>query len=172
MKISSLAVPLMILTIILFGIYKNVNIYSVFLDGSMDGLKTAVGIIPPILGIFIAINMFRASGGLEIVTSFLRPFTNFLKFPEQMLPFAVLRPISGGGSLAMATDLFKEYGTDSFIGRAVSILMGSTETTFYAITVYFGAVGIKNVRHTLKAALIADVFGMFLCVWVCRMFFT
>ena len=117
MKISSLAVPIMMLIIIAHGVFKNVSVYSAFLEGSFEGLKTAVGIIGPILAIFIAINMFRASGALTVVINLLKPVTNFLKIPEEMLPFAVLRPISGGGSLAMATDIFKKYGCDSFVGR-------------------------------------------------------
>lgn len=171
MKIASFAVPAMMLLIILYGLYKNVNIYSVFLDGCKDGLKTAFNIIAPMLGIFVAINMFKASGALNIITDFLRPVTNALKFPEEMLPFALMRPVSGSGSLAMATELFKQYGADSFIGRCVSVLMGSSETTFYAITVYFGAIGIKNTRHTLKTSLLADVFAMFLSIAICRIFF-
>ena len=168
MKISSFAVPIMMLIIIAHGVFKNVSVYSAFLEGSFEGLKTAVGI----LAIFIAINMFRASGALTVVINLLKPVTNFLKIPEEMLPFAVLRPISGGGSLAMATDIFKKYGCDSFVGRVVSVLMGSTETTFYAISVYFGSIGIKNTRHTVKAALMADVFALFICLFVCRLIFT
>ena len=172
MKISSFAVPIMMLIIIAHGVFKNVSVYSAFLEGSLEGLKTAVGIIGPILAIFIAINMFRASGALTVVINLLKPVTNFLKIPEEMLPFAVLRPISGGGSLAMATDIFKKYGCDSFVGRVVSVLMGSTETTFYAISVYFGSIGIKNTRHTVKAALMADVFALFISLFVCRLMFT
>ena len=123
------------------------------------------------VSIFIAVSMFKASGALLYITNFLSPITNLLSIPAQIVPFALTRPISGSGSLAMATDLFKTYGTDSFIGRVISVVMGSSETTFYAITVYFGYIGIKNTRHTLKCALLSDLFAFILSIFVCRYFF-
>ena len=97
--------------------------------------------------------------------------TDFLHFPPEIVPFALMRPMSGGGSLALATDLFHQHGTDSLIGRAVSVMMGSTETTFYTLAVYFGAVAVKNTRYTVKCALLADIAGILLSVWVCRFVF-
>ena len=171
MSISTFAVPLVILFILAYGLVKRVNIYTLFLEGCAEGLKTVVSIIAPLVAIFVAIGMFRESGGLNLITTLAKPITNLFGFPEELLPFAALRPISGSGSLALATDLFKQYGTDSFAGRCASVLMGSTETTLYAIAVYFGAIGIKNTKYTLKAALLADLFGMIVSVMVCRFFF-
>lgn len=169
--VSSLAVPLAIFGIISFGLVKNTNVYSSFLDGAGEGLRIGVGIIPPVLGLLVAIGMFRASGALDLVIYALKPVTNFLGIPSEIVPFAVMRPVSGSGSLAMATDIFKNYGTDSLSGRAVAVMMGSTETTFYTLAVYFGATKATNTRHTLKCALAGDVVSMILSVWICRWFF-
>ncbi len=169
--VSAFAVPAILFLILTYGIYKKVHIYECFMEGATDGIKIVFDIFAPILGILVAINMFRASGALEILTSAFAPIAERIHFPTEMLPFAILRPISGGGSLALATDIFKTYGTDSFVGRATSTLMGSTETTFYTLTVYFGAIGIKNIKYSLKCALFADLVGMFVSVWVCYLIF-
>ena len=129
------------------------------------------GVFPSLFAIFIAISVFRASGLVEFLTNLLSPVCSALNFPSELLPFALLRPVSGSGSLAMASDIFTSYGADSFAGRCASVMMGSTETTFYTIAVYFGASGTKNIRHTLKCALLADAFGMIMSVIVCRWYF-
>ncbi|MBQ6998347.1 MAG: spore maturation protein [Clostridia bacterium] len=169
--ISVYAVPVSIAGILIFGLLKNINVYSVFLDGAKEGLKIGVGIIPPILGLLAALGMFRASGALELIINSIRPLTDFFKIPPEIVPFALMRPVSGGASLAMATDIFQNYGVDSFAGRAAAVMMGSTETTFYTLAVYFGATKASNTRHTLRCALTADVVGIILSVWVCRCFF-
>ncbi len=169
--ISVYAVPVSIAGIIIFGLLKNINVYSAFLDGAKEGLKIGVGIIPPILGLLAALGMLRASGALELIISAIRPLTDFLKIPPELVPFAIMRPVSGGASLAMATDIFQNCGVDSFAGRAAAVMMGSTETTFYTLAVYFGATSASNTRHTLRCALTADVVGIILSVWVCRCFF-
>lgn len=165
--ISSFAMPAMVCLILVWGLRSGTEVYSCFLEGATDGLKIGFQILPPIIGLLVAIGMFRASGALDLVTFALKPITDFLHFPPEVVPFALLRPMSGGGSLALATDLFRTHGTDSFIGRAVSVMMGSTETTFYTLAVYFGAVGITQTRHTVKCALLADLTGIFLSIWVC-----
>lgn len=169
--VSVFAVPAVIAGIIIFGLLKNINVYSAFLEGAKEGLHIGVGIIPPILGLLAAIGMFRASGALELIISTIRPLTDFVKIPPEIVPFALMRPVSGGASLAMATDIFQTYGTDSLVGRAAAVMMGSTETTFYTLAVYFGATKASDTRHTLKCALTADVIGIVLSVWVCRWFF-
>lgn len=169
--ISDYAVPFFMSSILLFGMIKNVNVYSVFLAGAKEGLKIGAGIIPPILALLVALNMFRASGAMDVLIKIISPVTDFLKIPSEILPFALMRPVSGGASLAMATDIFKNYGTDSLVGRIVSVMMGSTETTFYTLAVYFGVSKASDTRHTLKCALTADVVGIVLSVWVCRLFF-
>ena len=169
--ISASAVPLTVFAIVTFGIFKGVNVYTVFLEGVKDGLKISVGIVAPILALLMALGMFRASGAMEAVIKLISPITNILNIPSEIVPFAIMRPVSGGASLAMATDIFQNYGTDSLIGRAVSVMMGSTETTFYTLAVYFGCVKVSDTRHTLKCALISDVLGIVLSVWVCRLMF-
>lgn len=169
--ISVFAVPIAIAGIIIFGLLKNVNVYSAFLEGAKEGLNIGIGIIPPVLGLLAALGMFRASGALELIICAIRPLTDFLKIPPELVPFALMRPVSGGASLAMATDIFQNYGTDSLVGRATAVMMGSTETTFYTLAVYFGATKASDTRHTLKCALTADVVGIVLSVWICRWFF-
>ena len=169
--ISDYAVPISIVAVIVWGILNKVNVYSEFLDGAKEGLKIGVGIIPPVVGLLAAIGMFRASGAMDFLIWLIKPVTDFLKIPSEIVPFALMRPVSGSGSLAMAADIFKNFGTDSLSGRAVSVMMGSTETTFYTLAVYFGASKAVNTRHTLKCALAADTVGIILSVWVCRWFF-
>lgn len=171
-KISAMCVPMMMFFIIVYALCKRVNVYEAFIDGAKDGVKTVFSIFAPILAILVAVNMFKKSGAMDILTAVITPFARRISFPPEMVPFALLRPVSGSGSLALATDIFKTYGTDSFVGRAVSTLMGSTETTFYTLSVYFGAVKISDMRHSVKCALIADIVGIFVSVAVCRLIFS
>ena len=162
--ISNLVVPLTIFLILIFGYAKRIEVYDAFIDGAATGIKTAFNIMAPLIGLMVAINMFRASGALDILTSFISPVTNRLGVPNDVIPLALLRPVSGSASLAMVTDIFENFGPDSLQGRIASIMMGSTETTFYTIAVYFGCVGVKNVRYTVFAALCADFTGMALSI--------
>lgn len=161
----------MICAIIIWGYFKKINAHSAFTDGVIIGAKSVVSIFPSLFALFIAVSVFRASGLTDFLADFLSPVCRFLHFPPELLPFAMLRPISGSGSLAMASDIFSVYGPDSRIGRIASIMMGSTETTFYTIAVYFGASGTKNIRHALKCALLADFFSMIMSIIVCRWYF-
>lgn len=169
--ISVGVMPFMILSIIGYGLHKKVSVYDCFTEGAKSGIETIVKIMPPLVALLIAIGMFRESGAFNIILSFISPITNFLKIPSEVMPLALMRPISGSGSLAIVSDIIGKYGPDSIIGRIASVMMGSTETTFYTIAVYFGAVSIKNVRHSVKASLISDVAGLIASVWVCNMFF-
>ena len=156
----------MIVSIVAFGLFKGDNVYDSFVQGAKLGLNSTVQIMPSLVGLMVAISMFRASGALEILSGLLSPLTSLIEMPSEVLPLALLRPVSGSGSIAIVNDIFKNYGPDSIPGKSASVMMGSTETTFYTVAVYFGAVGIKKVRHTLKAALIADFTGMILAVLV------
>lgn len=169
--ISLLAVPAMFFTIIVFGLVRHVKVYDCFIEGAADGLKTVVRIIPPIIGLMVAVAMLRASGALDIIGHLLRPITSLIGMSDDLLPLALLRPVSGGGSIGILTDLVNRFGPDTLVGRTASVMMGSTETTFYTLTVYFGSVGIKNTRHALPSALFADMAGIVASVVVCRMFF-
>ncbi len=159
-----LCVPSIILIIIVSGFCGKVRIYDAFMDGAKEGLVTVFKIFPALVGLIVSVGMLRASGTLEIITSFLKPVTSLINMPSEVVPLALMRPVSGSGALAVITDIFENYGPDSFIGRCASVMMGSTETTFYTIAVYYGSVGINKVRHTIKSALIADFTGMVLAV--------
>lgn len=163
--ISVLAIPVMIAGIVAYGLVKKINVYDSFVDGAKDGLENMLQIIAPLVGLMVAITMFRASGALNILAYILKPVTDFLHMPSAVLPLALLRPVSGSGSVAIVNDIFATCGPDSIEGRIASVMMGSTETTFYTVAVYFGSVGIKQLRHTVKSALIADCTGMLLAVF-------
>ncbi len=167
--ISAFAMPLFIAIFITAGLVKRVGVYDCFTEGAKEGVQSMLGIIAPLVGLMVAINMLRESGALELIARLLSPVLNFVGIPSEVLPLALLRPISGSASLAIVTDLFRISGPDSLAGKIASVMMGSTETTFYTIAVYFGAVGIKNTRHTLPAALSADVTGIVLSAIVARL---
>jgi len=171
MNMSDFAIPAIVGFVLLFGLLRRCEVYSSFTFGAEEGLKTAVKIIPQLVGLLVAIKVFSASGAMGYLVNLLKPVAKIIHFPAEALPFALLRPVSGSGSLAMATDLFGKYGPDSFVGRVISVMMGSTETTFYTVAVYFGAVGVRNVRHTLICALLADLVSMVLSVLVCSVLF-
>ncbi len=169
--VSILTIPLMILVFLSWGFAKKVKVYEVFVEGAKDGFNTAVRIIPYLVAMLFAIAIFRASGAMEVLTSVLAPVTNLIGMPAETLPMALLRPLSGSGSLGLMTELMKTHGPDSFIGVLVSTMYGSSETTFYVLAVYFGSVNIKNTRHAVPAGLIADLFGMLGAVLICRILF-
>lgn len=154
------AIPVMIGAFVLLGMVRRVNVYDCFVEGAKDGLSSMVNIIVPLIGLLVAISMFRASGALSLLAQALSPLLHKIGLTEEVLPLALLRPVSGSASVAVVTDILKNCGPDSLSGRMASIMMGSTETTFYTVAVYFGAVGIKRVRHTLAAALLADLTGI------------
>ncbi len=166
--ISVFAMPVFIAVFIVFGLIKRVGVYDCFTEGAKEGVQSMLGIIAPLVGLMVAINMFRASGALEIIANALSPVLTFLGMPAEVLSLALLRPISGSASLAIVTDLFKTSGPDSVAGKIASVMMGSTETTFYTIAVYFGSVGIKKTRHTTAAALSADLTGIVLSAVIAR----
>ena len=170
-KIGEYLVPMIILCIVAYGALKKTDVYGAFTRGAVAGLKTVCAIFPTMLALFIAIGAMRSSGLIELISDWARPVTNSIGFPSPLVPFVILRPVSGSGSLAFASDIFSAYGPDSFAGRAVSIMMGSTETTFYTTAVYFAASGTKNIRHTIKCALVADFFSMVVSLIVCRLYY-
>lgn len=157
--ISLLLIPMMVSGIIVYGLFKKVDIYSSFIKGAKDGINSAINIFPFTVSMVFAVNIFLHSGLLEAAFSGL---SNLLgpMIPTSIFPMALLRPISGSASQVIMTDIFLNFGPDSFIGRLASVLQGSTDTTFYVITLYFGSIGIKKIRYALKAGLSADVVGI------------
>lgn len=170
-NLSAYAIPTILLIILTAGMYKEIKVYDIFVEGAKEGISTVLRIIPPLVGLMVAVGVFRASGALDLVVFAVKPVTDFLRIPSETVPLVFLRPISGSASLALVSDLLKTYGPDSFIGRLASTLMGSTETIFYTLAVYFGSVGIKNIRFTLIAALIADLASVIAAVWICSVVF-
>ena len=169
--VAIFAVPLILLVFLGWGVFKKVKVYEVFVEGAKDGFNTAIRIIPYLVAMLMAIGVFRASGAMDFVTGLLAPITNLIGMPAETLPMAIMRPLSGSGSLGIMTELMKTHGPDSFIGVLASTMYGSSETTFYVLAVYFGSVNIKNTRHALPAGLIADAFGMLAAVAICRILF-
>lgn len=167
-KISSFILPAMIFIIVGAALKKKVDIYSGFSLGVKEAMDTIINIFPAVTALMVGIGMLRASGLLDFICDFLSPLLNFFKIPKEVFPLAILRPLSGSGGIAMLTDIIKNYGPDSLAGITASVICGSTETTFYTIAVYFGAVGITNTRHTVKAALIADFVGIITGILISR----
>ena len=153
-------IPVLILFILVYGTYKRVPTYETFVEGGKEGIKITFSIIPFLIGMMVAISIFRASGAMDAVISLIKPVLNVLGVPSEVVPLALIRPISGNASLGMASDLISSYGPDSFIGRVASTIQGSTDTTLYVLTVYFGAVGIRRMGDALKVGLWADLVGI------------
>ena len=168
--ISAYSVPCFIFIFLIYGFAKKTDVYASFTSGAKSGLESAFNIIPSLIGLMTAISMFRESGCLELISRAAAPLTNLIHMPSELVPLGLLRPVSGSASLAVVTDIFKNFGPDSVQGRIASIMMGSTETRFYTVAVYFGSAGIKNVRHTLFAALAADLTGILMSVFLVQFF--
>jgi spore maturation protein B len=169
--ISIIAIPLMIAVFLGWGFVKKVKVYEVFVEGAKDGFHTAVRIIPYLVAMLFAIGIFRASGAMDVLVSIIVPVTNLIGMPPDTLPMALMRPLSGSGSLGIMTELMKVHGPDTFVGVLASTLYGSSETTFYILAVYFGSVNIKNIRHAVPVGLLADLAGMLAAVFICRILF-
>ena len=155
--ISIWAIPVVVAAVSLYAIIKKVPVYSVFTEGAKEGFSTAVMIIPYLTAMLCAIGMFRASGGMDWLCGLLDPITSLIGIPGEVLPMGIMRSFSGGGAEGMMVDLMTKYGTQSQIGRIASVALGSTETTFYVVAVYFGSVGVSNTRHAIAAGLLGDL---------------
>lgn len=169
--ISIWAIPVMVAFIPLYAFYKKVPVYESFIDGAKGGFQTAVNIIPHLVGMMVAISVFRASGAMDILLGWVRPVFEWLHVPAEVFPLVLLRPITGSGSLAFTADLMHQFGPDSLIGRIASTVQGSTDTTLYVLTVYFGAVGIRKTRYALKVGLLSDVIGFAAAIIICLIVF-
>ena len=170
--ISSCIFLLFVIGIPLFGIYKKLNVFDVFVEGGKEGFEVVVNIVPYLVGMLVAIGMLRASGFFDSLTTFLAPLFNWLGIPAEIIPLALIRPFSGSASNGIMAELIHLHGGDSFIAKLSATMMGSTETTFFVVAVYFGAVGVRRTRYDIHAGLIADLVGILAAVIVCRWFFT
>lgn len=171
MNVSTYVIPIFVLIIVFYGIYKKVNIYECFLDGVVDGLKTVVNIIPALVAMIFAVNIFLSSDFIDFLLKGVGWVFDAINIPKEILPMALLRPISGTASLAIMSDIFVNYGPDSFIGRLASTLQGCTDTTVYVLALYFSSVKITKIRHSLYTGLFADFVGITASFIIVKLFF-
>jgi spore maturation protein B len=169
--VSLLSIPFLLSAIPLFATLRRVKVYEEFVDGAKEGFDVAIRIIPYLVAMLVAVGMFRAAGGIDMLSHVLSPVLNKLGFPTDLLPMVLVRPLSGSGSLGFFTELVKQFGPDSLIARMAGTIYGSTETTFYVLAVYFGSVAIKRTRHALLAGLTADFVSVVVAVTVCKIMF-
>ncbi|MDD6848269.1 MAG: spore maturation protein [Oscillospiraceae bacterium] len=162
-------VPVFIAVVVVVGLFKKVPLFDAFIVGAKKGFEILLNIAPTIVGLIVAVDMLKASGAITMLCDFISPVADALGFPKEIVPMVLLRPVSGGGSTALLTNIYKDCGPDSFAGQVASVLAGSTETTFYAIAVYYGSVKVKKVRHTLAAALCADFTAFVMAVLTVRL---
>ncbi|MGD8281695.1 MAG: spore maturation protein [Gemmatimonadota bacterium] len=168
---SFFVIPTMLVAFPLYGLCKRVPVYEAFVDGAKEGFEVAVRIIPYLVAILFAIGMFRASGAMDFMADALRPVLSFVGFPSEVLPMAIIRPLTGSGSAGVVAEMIQQYGEDSIFVKMAAVMFGSTETTFYVVAVYFGAVNIKKTRHAVPAGLTADIAAMLIAVWTVRLLF-
>ncbi len=166
--ISAAAIPIIILLIVVYGLFEKNKVYDSFIDGAKEGIEIVFKMFPTLVGIFVAVGALRTSGIIDLIVKMIEPIIKLLYIPSEIMPLALLRPISGSAAMAVAVDIMKNYGVDTFIGIVTSTIMGSTETTLYTIAVYTSCVGIKKTRFILVAALLADMAGMVASVVFCR----
>lgn len=159
MKPSELLIPTTIGVFVVYGLAKGTDIFEAFIEGAFGGLKIALKIAPTMIAITLAVGMFKASGGLDLLSTFLEPVVGLARLPKEVVPLMLMRPISGTGALAIFKDILSSNHPDSYVGRVASVMQGSTETTFYTLALYFGVTAVKNTRHALSSAVVGDLVG-------------
>ena len=169
--ISVISIPLLISFFPFYAALRKLKVYEEFVEGAKEGFQVSVTILPFLVAMLVAIGMFRAAGGIEMLSQLCRPLLDLAGFPTELLPMALVRPLSGSGSLGLFTDLVKQFGPDSLLARTAGTIYGSTETTFYVLAVYFGSVNVRRTRHALPAGLLADAAGVIASVIICRVMF-
>ena len=169
--LSDFVIPVTLVGILAYGVFKGVDVFGAFLDGAKEGLGTVANIAPALIALMTCVGMFKASGALDVVVQVFAPVADVLLLPREVLPLALLRPISGSGALVIFDDILANHGPDSFIGRVASVIQGSSETTFYTIAVYFGAVKVSKTKYTLSASLAADLAGFIMSAAMVRIIF-
>ncbi len=169
--ISKWAIPFMIVVTLVFGQIKKIDVFDTFVEGAKDGFETSIKLIPFLVAMMCALGIFRASGAMEFILSFIEPLLVNFNIPSDIIPMALMRPISGSSTFAMMSEIIHTHGPDSFLGRLASTMQGSTDTTFYVLTVYFGSIGIKKSRHALAIGLIGDLAGFMSALVICSLVF-
>lgn len=166
---SDFVIPVFIALIMIIGLAKRVDVFGEFTDGAKENLRSAFDVLPALIALMTAIGMFKASGGLELISAAISPVTEFLGFPRECIPLALIRPVSGSGALAVFESILTEVSPDSFAGRVASVVIGSTETTFYTIAVYYGITKVKKTKHAIASSLTADLTGFILSALTVRL---
>ena len=169
--ISSMMIPLLVLLVLIYGILKKVDVYDVFVDGAKESFGMIMQLFPTLLGMILGINIFLKSGILEFGLNAFAPFFNCIRFPLEIVPMAIMRPISGSSTLAILNNIYETFGSDGYLGILASVIQGSTDTTFYVLTLYFGSVGIKKIRYAMWAGLCADFIGIIASVVIVNLLF-
>ena len=169
--ISLFAIPGLVLFIVCYGALKKVKVYEAFVEGAKEGFQVGVRIIPYLVAMLVAIGVFRAGGAMEFLAALLSPVTSLIGMPAEALPMALIRPLSGSGALGVLSETVSVHGPDSLIGRMVSVMMGSAETTFYVLAVYFGSVGVTRTRHAVPAGIVADLASVLASVFLVNLMF-
>jgi len=170
-QLSMWAIPVILLIVPVIGYFRRVNVYEAFVDGASEGFYTAIRIMPFLVAMMVAINIFRASGALDVSVEYAKPMLTLLGVPPDVVPLALMRPLSGTGSLGLVTELLNTHGPDSMVGRIASTILGSTDTTFYILTVYFGAIGISKPRYSIGVGLLGDMIGFLGSIYICQQLF-
>ncbi len=170
--ISQWAIPSLLFFIPLLAFLRGIKVYETFVSGASEGFSTAIKIIPFLVGMLVAVSVFRASGAMELLVKLFDPLMGMIRAPVEILPLAIMRPLSGGGALGIAAELIGTHGPDSFIGMLASTMQGSTDTTFYVLTVYFGSVGIHRYRYALALGLMADISGLLASIFIVNLLFS
>lgn len=170
-KFSDYLIPVLLAGAALYALCRRVDVFSALTTGAGEGLSVVLRILPPLVALLTAVYMLRASGALELLTELLTPVLMFLGIPPETVGLLLIRPVSGSGALAVGSDIMQTYGPDSTIGRTAAVMLGSTETTFYTVAVYYGAAGIRRTRHTIPAALAADITGFLAAAWTVQWMF-
>lgn len=171
MQITQSIIPMIILLIVLLGMMKGVKVYDCFIDGAKEGISICIRIFPYLLAMLLAVGLIRESGVMDYLIGKVSKITNLIDLPSEVVPLILIKPLSGSGSLGVFTEIIKNYGPDTYIGILASIIMGTTETIFYTVSVYFGAVKIKKIRHTLWAALLADMVAIISAICFAKFIF-
>lgn len=164
-------IPILICSIVIYGMLKKVKVYECFIEGAKEGVKLCFNIYPYILAMLLAVGVFRESGALTLFINIIRPVVRMIGLPPEVVPLVMVKPLSGSGAQGIFMDILNQYGADTYIGLIASIIIGSTETIFYTLTIYFGAINIKKIRHTLWAAIMADLTAVIVAVIVAKIMF-
>lgn len=168
---SNMMIPLIFLSIIVYGYFNKIEVYDTFIEGAKEGLSVVVNIVPTLIGLMLSVGILRASGTLDMLAKLMEPFARLIGFPSDAIPISIMKPISSSAATGLFIDILKKYGADSFISRFTAVMLGSTETIFYTMSVYFMSVNIKKTRYTLKGAVIANLVGIFAALYICLIFF-